>query len=351
MAPAFHSNRSAAAFALFLILLISLPALLGRLGLTSRKELYKAISPTFGANSAIEQTIFAGPLQSDVVILGSSPAICAFPPGALDKYLGSELRRKAVVEYLILQRSGPDKLFLMLKDYLSTHDTKLIVAELPWRTYASYGPSVDLNTLLRFGELQGDLAELTPADRLRIYSEQTVSAPRQLLNDLRPNGSFVGPYDDVDRSEKRGMDGPFNPDHATAPAGLARSCIIPISSRRIKVVEPNPTNDYYNALFYTKICSLAKSRGIAIIFASFPEFGDYGTPDIPINLSLTSTFDSGQKLLAVSAADLFGNMSKARFRNFFRDDVHLNANGAQLFDDVAFPAICREYEKAAQDHE
>ena len=233
MAPAFHSTKNAAAFVAFLILLLVLPAALVRIGLPNRIEVYKAIYPTFGANTTIEQTLIDGPRRSDIVILGSSTAISGIPPGAIEAYCSKSLGRSVSVRHLILQKSGPDKLFLLLSDYLKNHDTSLIVAALPWKSYSSLGPSSDLNTVLRYGDYPGAFEDVSRLDQLKIYSEMVIAAPRQLLNIIRPNKPFSGHYDDVNRSQNRGMDGPLIKDEYEPSPDLAKSCVLDVCSQKI----------------------------------------------------------------------------------------------------------------------
>jgi len=343
MAPAFYSNRSAVAFATLLVVLLALPVILKQLGLPKRTNLYNGISQTFGTNTSIDQTIYGGPVHSDVVLLGSSTMIAGFPPGSVDEYFSKHLGRPAVVKYLTMQYSGSDKQYLLLADYLAAHTTDLIVSALPWRTYTTKGPSHDINSILRFGEFSDDFSEVSDVDRMRIYSEMVVAGPRQLLNEVRPNQPFAEKFDDVKRSQERGIDGPFVTDSLTAPSSLEESCVIPVTSRSIRMLRDWNSAYDYAALFYRKIAELAKSRNTPIVLVNFPELTDYGSKDIPVNLSLNSAFRKDQKMIAASSADLFGNISNERYRNFFRDDVHLNANGSRLFDSIALPALYRLY--------
>jgi len=343
MAPAFYSNRSAAAFASFIVFLVVLPVGLKQLGLPNRSTLYNGISQTFGTNTAIGQTIYGGPGHSDVVLLGSSTMIAGLPPGSVADYFSKQLGRPAVVKYLVMQYSGPDKQYLMLADYLSTHSTDLIVSALPWRTYASKGPSHDIDTILRFGEFSDDFSDVSDVDRVRIYSEMVVAGPRQLVNAVRPNQPFAEKFDDVKRSQERGIDGPFVPDALTAPAILEESCVIPTNSRSIRMLGEREAGYDYGALFYKKIVNLSQSHNTPIVLVNFPELSDYGSNDIPVNLALDTAFSKDQQMIAVSCADLFGNISNERYRNFFRDDVHLNENGSRLFDSIALPALYRLY--------
>jgi len=152
-----------------------------------------------------------------------------------------------------------------------------------------------------------------------------LAGPRQLLNCVRPNLPLAEPkFDNVEPSLTRGVDGPFVKDSLRISQALEKACTTTLASPRLNTVGPVKEGYNYCALFYSKITNLAKSAQIPLILVYFPEYREFGTDDIRINIPITSVMLASQKVIALSSNQLFGAATRLRVKNFYRDDLHLN---------------------------
>ena len=95
MHPAFRSLRSAAAFCLLLVCLLTLPMILALIGLPPRPEVYKQMT-TAGGNDVgqVLSTLNPANKLGDVVFLGSSLVESGIDPDVVRSALTQHLKRK-----------------------------------------------------------------------------------------------------------------------------------------------------------------------------------------------------------------------------------------------------------------
>ena len=100
--------------------------------------------------------------------------------------------------------------------------------------------------------------------------------------------------------------------------------------------------------FLKRMQAITLARGSAFAVITFPEREEFARNDIPELFSLSQIFGPDTRLIAVPGAKLFPGVSKERIRHFYYDGIHINGNGAAVFDQATLPAIFRAYQESVQ---
>jgi|GEM_PF-3064781 len=349
--PPFDNRGSALAFCCLTLSLILLPALLCRIGLPDRKQLYRGVGNVVGTPANSERTVFDDPRNADVLFVGSSPLTASIVPDTVSAYFEDKLKRPVVVKVLDSRWDGPDIEYALLRDYLASHKPKLIVFEVPNTPSISNRPHRYLSSYLRFGDFEDFATRIGISDQLAIYSEDVVRGPRELLDYVRANELAPTEGSDADRESllderfrERSLGRSFVPESPLDSSSKPVSPM-PLTSAPVKESSKGFTPSPYLLDVLGRISNLARSNGIRLALIDVPLVADYGSNTVSEMLDLPSIFGPDRDLVAVSFRGLFGDIPRDQVGRFYGDSLHLNGNGARLYDSRVLPALYNEYER------
>src|SRR5262249_10887463 len=127
MRPAFSSTKQAAAFALLLLVLLALPALMGKSLLPPRAEIYTSTPPELGPYDHLYRQIFKETNDIDIVFMGASRMLHDLDTPQIQKDLSRKLGRDAVVMTLAWDWAGFDADYFIAHDLLQHRKVKMLV--------------------------------------------------------------------------------------------------------------------------------------------------------------------------------------------------------------------------------
>lgn len=350
MRPALRSDASAVCLVLMLMMLLLSPVLLSWLGLPPRSEAYKSISTSAGTVGAVIQAIDQSPRDADVVFLGSSLVSAGISQQAIRTSLSEHLHRDANVQVLAMNWPGLDVQYFMLRDYLNTHTTHLLVWNLPEPHARAYEyPHIQAYRWIRFGEYADALDGLSFRYRAALYGEMVIGAPRQFLSMVRPNlirdeGKEVDPA--LARSGFMGEK--FVEDDSLLNAPRSNARLLSLDSNKISVRGPDPGP--YQMHFARLIVEIARKHDCRIVLLHIPLDVEFGQKLIPELSDWKTRLAPDLSMLAAPSSDLFEGMDRPHFNHFYRD-AHLNENGRRYFTQAILPAIEQAFDESTSINE
>ena len=184
MSPAFSSTKQAFAFALLVLVLLLLPAILGKWGLPPAGQSYASIDWTDGPMPYIHQQIFEEKGDIDIAFIGSSRMLGGINTPYVQEKLSEKLGRPAVVRSICWLGSGFDSLYLNAKQLLEHRKVRMLVINDENNTY---GPIGLMPYWFRFGDDAGMLKGMPLEQKAWFYFASVAGMPRNLLCLLRPN--------------------------------------------------------------------------------------------------------------------------------------------------------------------
>src|SRR5689334_7254947 len=127
MQPAFSSTKQAAAFAAMLLVILLLPAMLGKSCLRPREEIYSSLPWGAGPYPFLHDQIFEEKGDIDVAFMGPSTMWYAIDTPYFQKQLGEKLGRPAVARTLCWDWVGADPFYRIARDLLEHRRVHMIV--------------------------------------------------------------------------------------------------------------------------------------------------------------------------------------------------------------------------------
>jgi hypothetical protein len=368
MRPAFTSTKAAAAFALLLLALLALPAVVGKNLLPPREQAYAVQGWGNGPYPWIRNQIFEETNAIDIVFIGSSHIFNALDTPYVQAQLGKKLGRPAVVRTIAWGGAGYDALFFITQDLLARRPVRLLVFydEDP----AAGQRNSAATAWFRWADNAGALAGLPAGEQGLFYFAAVVGLPRNLLCRLRSN--LPAPlvtdrpnyWETVANSpnparqfgclsvrlgfapDPLAVPAPFTP---FAPATAARPADAVLYS------PPTQTNFQFAAAplpawqvhFARQFAALARDHGVKTVMLYLPTLADVRRPVIPERAVWPEPF-SETTLLGIPPAKLFAGLSDAEVLRLFGDPHHFNQNGQAYFTRLITPALIDLYERAGQ---
>jgi hypothetical protein len=350
--PPFAGPFPTIGFVVSLAFLLALPVLMAKMGLKSREQMYKGVPGVFGNPAYIEGQIYDDFRNPDLLFVGSSRTTAAIQPEKIKEFFRPRLGRDPIVAILDQRWDGPDLEYVMLKDYLSNHQPKLIIFEAPNAPTISNKPHRLLSSLVRYGEVDQYFPYASLADRVSIYAEQVIRGPRQLLDYLRPNVVSDDEKGELNRNRAVterfwSTSSPGSLSSASEPAGVP---FVAVRLEHAKVKEEGKQfkPSRYFSFVLSAISTIADQRHIPILLIDMPTQFDFGKRDDAQMIDLARFFGTGTNIIAPSARDLFGELPETRVRTFYNDHLHLNYQGSQAYMQGLLPALYHEYRQAVQ---
>ena len=185
MRPAFSSTKQAAAFALLLLILLSLPAVVGKTLLPPREQSYSARAGATGPYPWIQQQLFEEKGDIDIAFVGSSHILQCVDARLLQARLGEKLGRPATVRVIGWGGAGYDALYFITRDLLAHRKVRLLVFY-----NENNDPEMRNNqspVWFRLADGAAALHGLPWSERAYFYFAALVGMPRNLLALFRPN--------------------------------------------------------------------------------------------------------------------------------------------------------------------
>lgn len=364
MRPAFSSTRSAAAFALLLLVLLALPAVLGKSWLPPREQGYASQGWGTGPYPWIQNQIFKETNAIDIAIMGSSRIFNAINTPYVQSELTRALGRPAVVRTLAWGGGGYDALFFIARDLVAHRPVKLIVFydENP----TSKNRNARATFLFRWGEDADLLSGLMISDQALYYDASIIGMPRSLLNLVRPNLEAPLVADRPNYWEEVVLGGnpatqlgclsvrrgytpnqmaiaaPFVPFAPVTSASPADALVYSPATQTNFVFKQVPIPDWH-ASFAQKFAALMHEHDVKMVMLYLPLPAEVRFPAIPERTFAPDIFGDMTRL-GIPPAKMFGSLSDAEALKLFADPAHLNQNGQIYFTRLITPALIKLYE-------
>jgi hypothetical protein len=362
VAPAFASNRQAAAFALLLAVLLALPMLVGGTGWLDRRDVYPSIPWRIGPFSWIQQQIFDETKDVDIAFLGSSQIWSAVDTPFVQKTLSEQLGREAEVITLGWPWSGFDASYLIARDLLDHRRVRMLVV------YDEYGnqdtPHVFSSRWFRVGENPGALAGLPWYAQIRLYGVAVLGMPRHLLSLVRPNlledparsrpNHWTLRYFAPNPANQLGsirarLAFNHSPDFVPfEPRGNAtpRDAVAYSPATRDAFQFTGPATPPYSLHFARKLALLCQERGTHLVFLHTPKLRERGQTVVTERQNWPEVLDAPVDIVGVPPAKLFDGIPDADLPKLFYENAHLNQNGQDLFTPLITPELITLYDSS-----
>ena len=347
MAPAFSSTRGAAAFGAVLILLLTLPVTLHWIGGVPREEAYRGISQNAGTFNYFHQQSFEDNSDVDILFCGASLLGNALEPAAVESALSQALGRRANVILLRQSWQGPDINYFVARELMERRKVKMLVIATPAWVHRSSQPHVQLFRVIRYGDDPGASDGLPLRNRMALYADYVLGAPRQALNLLRRNAIDPPPSVPVAHGSPMGYKGrPFVRRNVSPPAIPPDTLIDSAGTSGIFHFAGPPLNAY-QFHFLQKTEELAENQGSLLVILHLPSPSERGSAIVPDRQLVPKLLKPGVIFAGVPSARMFQGVPDDQFFDYFQDE-HLNLNGSDLFTGILTPLLVQLYEQRFQ---
>jgi hypothetical protein len=360
MAPAFSSTRQAAAFSLLLLVLLLLPAVMGRPLLPPREEIYPAITWRFGPFNHIRRQIFEEKADIDIVFIGSSSLWSGIDTSYVQAELSKKLGRPAVVLTLGWAWSGFDALYLISQDLLQHRKVRMLVF------YDEYNPEDCPHSAAPRWFRFGDNAEMLQGLPFRIqasyYFAAVLGMPQNLISLIRPNltDELIDPknnhwktfFQAPNSAEKMGAltseqmktGGSFVP---FVPHGNARPADVCVYSPATKAqfqFSGTPLAAWQLRLAQ-KFAVTAREHGAKLVYLHLlPEADKTDTAFIQERAFWPEALHADVTMVGIAPARLYSGISEDDLPKLFYTFRHFNKNGQQFFTRLITPSLLQIYD-------
>jgi len=363
MSPAFSSPKSAAGFALLLLLLLLAPALAGRALLPPRDQIYSSAPERWGPYAYFHRQIFEETNEADIVFMGSSHIGCGIDTPRVQRELSRKLGRDATVFSLGWPYAGFDGLYFIARDLLQHRRVKMLVIQDEFA--GTPIPHFAASRLFRFADDAEVLRGLPLNVQAGFYAEAIRGMPRNLLGLVRPNlpvdaspgrtNAWEGFYHAPGIESRLGtltarIGFDYDPEFADfTPATPALPAEVRVYSAETKSDfefsgPPTPPAQLH---FARQLAELAKAHGTKLVFIHLPEFTEMRAENIHEREIWPEALGADAAMLGVPPAKLFRGISDDEVRKLYYDPGHLNQNGQAWFTQFITPALLDIYESKA----
>lgn len=366
MRPAFSSTKQAAAFALLLLILLSLPAVVGKSFLPPREQSYAAQSWGSGPFPWIQQQLFEEKGDIDIALVGSSHILHCVDARLLQAKLAEKLGRPATVRVIGWGGAGFDALYFIVRDLLNHRKVRLLVF---------YNENNDPGrrnnqspAWFRWADKAGAMAGLPLSEQAYFYFASLVGMPRNLLCLIRPNlpadlhtpnyweehyrstnladnlGSTTSELG-FDARPKADCDPtiPFIPYVPQTAASPMDACVYSAATQ---------TNFQFSAEllpvwqthFARLFMALAREHGCRLVLLHVPALDESRSMKIQERTFWRENLDDSLFLLGVPPMEMFGGLTDDEVRKLYFNPGHLNKNGQAYFTSLIGPALLQLYE-------
>ncbi|MBI5772286.1 MAG: hypothetical protein HZA89_00915 [Verrucomicrobia bacterium] len=360
MEPAFTSSRQASAFALLLLALLALPAVVGRTGALDRAQVYPTIPVAAGPYAYIHRQIFEEKGELDIAFVGSSFMWAGINTPYVQQQLTAALGREAKVVTLASVWPGLDRDYALLKDLLSRRKVKLLVLNFPNRELPTDDPDFVINRVSATPHIQafrfyraGEFPEVADGlpftSQASLYASAVLGMPRHLLSRVRPD--FTAPAEaELElgaHKVRRGYYGAPYAEWRPAPPAIDPEEMIYRDATRSSFrfyQEPMPP---YQMHFVRLIGQLLRETKVPVAILHIPHACERKVDAVEERLNWPELLGVSALLIGVPPARLFAGLGDEEIKRLYSSD-HLNDNGNAYFTRAVTPALVRvftEHEK------
>ena len=360
MRPAFPTTKSAVGFALLLLLLLILPAVMGKNWLPPREELYSSTTWRFGPFNHIRRQIFEEKADIDVVFIGSSRIWSGIDTPYVQQEFSKKLGRPAVVLTLGWAWNGYDALYFMTQDLLQNRKVRMLVfddedCDVPHSAAPHW---------FRMGDNGEALAGMPPRIQATYYFAAILGMPQNLLSLIRPNlpDELIFPENDHWKtffqapnsaarlgalaSEQMITGVPFAP---FVPQGDARPADVSVYSPATKdqFLFVGPPTAAWQLKFAQKFAALAQAHGVKLVCLHLlpTEVNDEtNTPVVREREFLPETLHADVTMMGIPPAKLYSGINSGDLPRLFYTVNHFNRNGQAYFTRLITPRLLEIYE-------
>jgi hypothetical protein len=362
MRSAFSSIRSAVAFALLLLFLLSLPLAIGKKLLPPRAQSYAAQSWGNGPYPYIQQQLFEEKGDIDIAFIGSSHILHCLDARRLQTELSRKLGRPATVRVIGWGGAGFDAIYFVAKDLLERRKVRTLVF------YDDHNPENRNNkspAWFRFSDDAAALTGLPLAEQGYFYFASLLGMPRNLLCLVRPNlpadlqttnywqthygsvnvaanlgstASELG-FTEIDADPTRPFY-PFTPQNGvTADNAVIFS---PTTQTNFSFAsQPLPAWELH---FMRLFADLARQHGTRLVLLNIPVLSDLSEPKLDERAFWPKIFGPNLVLLGVPPPRFFHGLTDADAHKLYFNPGHLNKNGQAYFTSLVLPDLLHIYE-------
>jgi hypothetical protein len=365
MRPAFSSTKSAAAFALMLLVILLSPVLVGKNLLPPREEVYTSQTWRYCACGFLDDQIFKEKSDIDVVFIGSSRIWAGIDTPFVQKEFSKHLGRPAVVLTIAWSWSGFDALYFIGQDLLQHRKVRMIVFDDELRD--DDVPNVSATHWFRFGDDWKDVAGMPLDIQSDYYLAAVWGIPRNLLSLLRPNISNSQVYPNFnhwaamfhaknprDQLGALTVDRNFDPavpfDYYSPKTGARPEDICVFSPETRGQFEfSGPRTPAWQMSFAKKFANLATTRGVKLVILHLnPIYSNNETnnPYIHERECWPEELGTNVTMMGIAPAKLYSGLDGSDLAKLFfmPDHVHYNENGEKYFTPLITPALLQIYE-------
>jgi len=342
MDPPFLSPWQPFAFAALLLLLLTLPLVLSRFGLVSRPEVYAAVPTKNGPFTYFKHEIFSEKTDLDIVFLGSSLIWSGVDTPFVQQQLSSKLGKQANVITLGSNWRGEDLNYMVLRDLLNHRRVRMVVLTMPTSYQTVDAPHHQAFRWMFYGDEA--VSDLAPRQRLAIYGENVLGAPRQLLTLIRSNrAETVEPVKDLGalKVAQGYMGQPFTRVQPVAPSLSPKTLSYgPTSSNNFHF--NNQPLSPYQMHFLKLTFELLKKHGVTPVVLHVPVWTERHSSTVDERMNWQQVFNTQAPVIGVPPTILFSGMTDAQIDQFYYDE-HLNVNGNEYFTRIITPSLLEVY--------
>jgi hypothetical protein len=369
MRPAFASTKSAAAFALLLLVLLALPVVMGKNLLPPRDEVYASQSFNIAPFPWLRQQIFHEKGDIDIAFVGSSHMLHAIDTPYVQQKLTEKLGRPAVVRSICWGGAGFDILYLITKDLVTHRRVHLLIF---YDEDGGKGRNPVIPVLFRYADNVDALAGLPVADKGILYLASIVGMPRNLLMLFRqeiPAEMFSAKPNEIEKF--------FNAPNPALRLGTVAGRLgytsslsyadgfsdfirytPPVTSSQVASgdfigYEPsnqsefnfsNPALPTWQVCFARKFAAVAQANGCQLVLLHLPSVEQMRSQVICEREFWPQVMQARMFVAGIPEAKLFAGLSNEEVYKLYFNPVHLNQNGQEYFTKCITPGLLKIYE-------
>jgi hypothetical protein len=344
MDPPFATRWQAVCFLLLLVILLTLPILVTRFRLVLKSDVYSGVTTRHGPFTYLQQQIFSERSELDIVFVGSSLIWAGIDTPYVQRELSKKLGREAKVVTLATNWRGEDLTYTVLSDLLAHRKVRMVVLTMPLPYQTQSAPHHQAFRWWLYGDNEAELRRLPLKDRVAVYGEQVLGAPRHLLSAIRSNRIVAAPLDRKlgALQEESGFQGaPFVRRTYQAPPPEARGLIYSPETRNQFEFTGQALSQYQSEFLSATFMLLSKHQ-TRVLILHVPTSQERHSAVVSERMFWPAVMGQDVPILGVTPATLFAGMSDAEIDQFFYDE-HLNVNGSELFTRTVTPGILEVY--------
>lgn len=368
MRPAFSSTKSAAAFALLLLVLLALPVIVGKNWLPPREQSYDTLSWGSGPYPWIYHAIFEEKGDIDILFIGSSHVLHCLDAHFLQDQLSIKLGRPAVVRVMGWGGAGYDVLYFITRDLLEHRKVRLLVFYN--ENNEATARNIKSPAWFRLADGAETLHGLPLTGQAYFYFAAVAGMPRNLLALFCPNlpaelhatppnyweehyhttnladnlgstsselGFDARPNADVDPTI------PFVPYLPTNSASPLDACVYSPASQTNFQFSSTPL-PAWQIHFAQLFLAMARQKDVRLVLLHIPMLDEARTPAVQERAFWQENSGDNLLLLGVPPLKMFGGLTDDEVRKLYVNYGHMNKNGQEYFTRLITPALLKIYE-------